>query len=226
MTLRLLASAAALLALSACGKDDDSGADGGAGASGPPPLTLTDAAPGQRALYERYALAADDTVGVAQPDTLAVTVVESDSPGRVTVEETVTAHSWSRRGGGPAAVGFAADTVRYRLELGAAGLTYTPLVGESRLFASVEGGALTLAFATHPELAAELRADRVASEYLPVDRTVRLRNDAAAVAGLRHGYRDRGLPGFTYVYDREAGLRRSLVEYDLAGNAEGWRRIR
>ena len=208
---------AAALSAVACSQDGDRDLDALAAAA--PPIDLLDAAPGQQSRYERITLAAADTLATAARDTLVLALDRVDAAtGALHVREYLTEHSASRTG--PAAVAYAHEELTYEL---VAAPTELRLVGTSRLIASYAPDGQRLSY-RGDDGAGRLVGDRIDADYLPLDRSLRL-DDGVCTAELLHARRGEGLPGLSFVHDRRTGVSLALVEYDLAGNAEGWRRI-
>ena len=222
MKLTQTLGAVALVALVSCSKDDT---DLGATASAADTFSLTSPRPGQLARYERIRLPAESTVAIALPDTLELRVIDAAGEG-ILVEERLSDGSQSRTG--EASVPFPHRAFQYRLSLKPAGLDVFPESGgrlTTRLFPAIEGTPHTVAYAAPSDEAVALNQDRVDAPYLPRDRTYAVAEQEELSAALYHGHRAQGLPGFTYLHDRERGLHCVLTEHDLDGRATGWRRI-
>jgi len=212
----------ALLSLIACNKDSDISN----GTALAPAFSLSDPHPGQIARFERIQLPAGDTIPVTFRDTLQLEVVEVNL-GYIEVEERLSEGSMSQTG--TSSVSFPGQAFHYRLSPKPTALSIEALnVGrlESRLFPSLAEQDHALSYQSEGSQAAALEGLRVRTPYLPINRTYKLSpSDVVLVANLNHEGRQNGLPGFTFVHDRETGLRFMLIESDLEGNASGWRLI-
>ena len=184
----------------------------------PPALNLLDPAPGQRTLFERITLQAGDTIAETYPDTLLLEVIAVDLTGGVTVQESLSEWSAARFSG--QSVSYPSESLEIKLSPKP---TELQISGESRLFPTFTSGTQSLNYMLS-QGETSLQGDRLAADYLPLDRTLNLR-DNGWLAELQHGRRDEGYPGLTFVHDQVDGLYLSLVEFDLSGNAEGWRAI-
>ena len=210
-----LAVLSACLVASSCTKDDELL---GAGADRPPALNLLDPAVGQQAAYQRISLAATDSSAYAHPDTLLLTVTAVQSDGTLLVEESLTAHSQARLTG--RGVGYPQQALNIEFSPKPAELH---VLGDSRLVPTFTEGRQDLSYLAS-DGRISLQGDRLEADYLPLRRTLAL-DGQSWIADLHHEYRDDGLPGLTFVHDRQLGVVLALTEYNLAGNAEGWRLI-
>ncbi|MFK8056720.1 MAG: hypothetical protein AB8F78_11425 [Saprospiraceae bacterium] len=214
--------ALALLSLIACNKDSDTSN----GIEQAPAFSIADPHPGQIARFERIQLAAGDTIPSTFQDTLLLEVLEVNS-NYIEVEERLSEGSDSQTG--TSAVSFPGHSFSYRLSPKPTELSIVTVEGgrlDSRLFPSLAEQSHALAYQEDVSQAAELEGLRVRTPYLPINRTYKLRpSDEVLVANLNHEGRQHGLPGFTFVHDREVGLRFMLIESDLEGNATGWKLI-
>ena len=213
----------ALLMLFACKKDQDS-LDGLHASA--PAFSLSDPQTGQVARFERIQLSAGGTIPTIFRDTLLLEIMAANSMF-IEVEERLSDGSASQSGF--SAVPFPGHTFHYRLSPKPASLSIETTESdrlESRLFPSLTEQNHSLSYQSSAEEAAKLEGLRVQTPYLPVDRTYSIQpSEEVLVANLMHDGRQNGLPGFTFVHDREVGLRFMLVEVDLAGNASGWQLI-
>jgi len=211
--------ALALLSLIACNKDEAPNIDPGQ----PPSFLLSDPQQGQVAQFERIHLAAGDTIPSTFRDTLLLEVLEVNAK-YIEVEERLSSGSASQSG--TSAVSFPGHAFQYRLSPKPSELSILTLGTErleSRLFPSLEEQSHALSYQSDVSDSANLEGMRVQTPYLPIDRTYNLRPaDNVLVANLNHDGRQHGLPGFTFVHDREVGLHFMLIETDFEGNASGW----
>lgn len=218
----LILGALALLSLNACNKDEATFND----PADAPAFSLTDPHPGQVARFERIQLAAGDTIPTIFRDTLLLEITEVTSD-YIEVAERLSDGSLSQTG--TSAVSFPGHTFSYRLSAKPTALSIQPIEVErleARLFPSLAEQGHKLAYQNGNMQVAELQGLRVKTPYLPVNRTYSVAtSDQEMVANLNHDGRQNGLPGFTFVHDREVGLRFMLVENDLVGNAAGWQLI-
>ncbi len=213
----------ALLTLFACNKDQDS-LDGLHASA--PAFSMSDPQTGQVARFERIQLSAGDTIPTTFRDTLLLEVTAVNST-YIEVEERLSEGSASQFGA--SAVAFPGHAFHYRLSPKPTSLSIETMETgrlETRLFPSLAEQNHSLSYQSSSSEAATLEGLRVQTPYLPVDRTYSLGgSDEVLVANLKHDGRQNGLPGFTFVHDREVGLRFMLIEVDIAGNASGWQLI-
>lgn len=212
----------ALLSLVACNKDQDSFN----GTADAPAFSLIDPHTGQVARFERIQLSAGDTIPTIFRDTLLLEVTDVDSD-YIVVSERLSDGSISQTG--TSSVSFPGHTFSYRLSAKPASLSIQSIEAsrlDSRLFPSLAEKSHALAYQSNNMETAALEGLRVKTPYLPVNRTYRVTSqDKEMVANLNHDGRQHGLPGFTFVHDREVGLKFMLIESDLQGNASGWQLI-
>ena len=192
-----------------------------------PQLSLANPQPGQRAYFERIALQAHQVQPQLFRDTL-ILEIEGIQGDDILVTEFLSSGSISMQSSG-FEVSFPEERWTYRLSPKQASLNILPSAGQnrlnSRLFPSLDDAQQMLRRPVAAEMAS-IEGLRVQTDYLPVDRDLKLENqpDDRAVS-LRHSGRAEGLPGFTFVHNADLGLLWMLVEQDLEGNASGWRLI-
>lgn len=215
-----VATLALLLMLAACTRDELGEPTAGGGHANP--IELFDASVGQRDSYVRVSLAAGASAAVPHADTLLVEVV-AVAAGAITLAETLSPGSHAVYAEG-SAVAFPHREFRYVVRADAGRLSVDaegPWL-DTRLLPGLADEARELSLLAGPD-AADRQGDRVTADYLPVDRTLRLAGERVAV--LHHAGRADGLPGFTFVVEPGRLPELALVEYGLAGEAEGWRRL-
>jgi len=212
----------ALLALAACNKDQDSFND----PQQAPAFSLTDPQIGQVARFERIQLSAGDSLPTSFRDTLLLEVLNVTNDF-IEVEERLSDGSQSQVG--TSSVSFPGHAFNYRLSAKPAGLSIQSIESdllETRLFPSLTDQSHSLSYRSSSMATTKLEGLRVQTPYLPVNRSYRVgTTDRDLIATLNHEGRQDGLPGFTFVHDREIGLNFMLVESDLQGNASGWKLI-
>lgn len=219
MNRTLTLGSAALLLFAACQRDEEHvGSDPHVQA-----MSLVDPSPGQQARFERISLASSDTLAKSFKDTLILKVIEVTTSG-IEVSESLSEGSISRHDDN-VAVAFPNQEFFFRLSPKPAALELKQ-TGEgryrSRIFKSHSDQPPVISYALAQSEAIQLAGDRVIAPYLPINRANPIRN-SEFVAVLNHEGRDLGLPGLTYVHDRRKGIILALTEFDLAGNASGWR---
>lgn len=213
----------ALLTLAACNKDQDNFND----PQQAPAFSLTDPQAGQVARFERIQLAAGDSLPILFRDTLLLEVT-SITNDYIQVEERLSDGSQSQSG--TSAVSFPGHAFSYRLSAKPAALSIKAIASnrlESRLFPSLTEQSHSLAYQSSSMQTTNLEGLRVQAPYLPLNRSYQIvTSEKEVIATLNHEGRQDGLPGFTFVHDREFGLHFMLVETDLQGNASGWKLIK
>jgi hypothetical protein len=189
-------------------------------------FSLTDPEVGQVALFQRISLRAGDTLARSYPDTLELEITEV-AAGYIQVEERLSSGSQSQSG--RPAVAFPDRLFTYRLSPKPSSLSIEPASGnnlQTRLFPSLREQAHSLSYQASSYETARVSGQRVLAPYLPVNRTLNVESEQnGQVVNLNHDGRQHGLPGFTFLHNRENGLQLLLEETDLAGNAAGWQRI-
>lgn len=189
-------------------------------------LSLQTPKVGQQSRYIRFSLAPNDTTATYYKDTLLLSVKTVEG-SVLLVTEQLSEHSNARFTS--QAVAYPDRVFEYQLSLVNDNLEVESNGGkklQARLFPSFEEKSCVVKGYKLGDQSLEMEGERVVTEYLPVNRSFSVKNkQPTQSAYLQHEKRDEKMPGFTFVFDKEHGIKSTMIDHDLYGNVSGWKLI-